>query len=85
VETFEGGGQLVGRREEMRLRLIIIVGLALIAIVGSYVFNGAPSFFALTFQKCVACTKITCGAPSGGVKCHLIGAVCARFEPHVLP
>jgi hypothetical protein len=72
----------------LRLRLIIIVGITLIAIASSYIFNGAPSLFATTYQTCIAWTPIPSKTPGpdgfNGVR-HPIMTECSQYSVRLMP
>ncbi|HLJ84426.1 MAG TPA: hypothetical protein VKT51_09670 [Candidatus Eremiobacteraceae bacterium] len=70
----------------MRIRPIIIVGLALIAIAALFVGAGAPFKFALTYPQCVATRPENCAQLSASdVRCNHIGIVCTKYRPHISP
>jgi hypothetical protein len=70
----------------MRLRLIIIIGLTLIAIASSFVFNGAPSLFGYTYQTCVAWSPVPSRTPSPGeLTSGLVAIKCSRYSTRLLP
>jgi len=70
----------------MRLRPIVIVGLALIAIAALFVGSGVPFKLALTYPECIATRTENCAELSAfEAQCNHAAIVCTRYRPHVSP